>query len=70
MPPNERTDMTPLIPSSESGPRLEQPLHSRITSSGTGFGTQPYRHCVATDNRKMFTNVMGRSFRASVYSKR
>ena len=73
----KRSDKTPLIPSSESGPRLEQPLLSRmslndrrITSSATGFGTQPYGHCVTIDDRKMFTNVMGRSFKVSKYSKR
>ena len=59
----EGCDMTPHFPSSESGPSLEQPLHSRLslddrrnTSSGIGFGTpctQPYGSCLTLDDRKL-----------------
>lgn len=72
--------MTPLFPSSESGPSLEQPLHSRlslddrrITSSDTGYGTsctQPYGSCITLDDKKMFNNVSERSFKVSAHSKR
>ncbi len=72
--------MTPLFPSSESGPSLEQPFLSRmslddrrITSSGTGSATfcvQPYGRCEALDDRNMFNNVIGWSFRISVHSRR
>ena len=80
MPPTGRTDMTPLFPSSESGPSLEQPFLSRmslddrrITSSGTGSATsrtQPYGCCVAIDDKKMYRSVIWWSFRVNAHSDR